>query len=75
MLQGEIWLEIVVIAQVEGLSIPHSPVFIISQSIFFHFILTQPGTALFMFFRRSEGRENEGMFLPDQFADIQHVGE
>ena len=75
MLQGEIWLEIVVIAQVEGLSIPHSPVFIISQSIFFHFILTQPGTALFMFFRRSECRENEGMFLRDQFADIQHVGE
>ena len=75
MLQGEIWLEIVVIAKIEGLSIPHTPVLVVAQSISFHFLLTQPGTPLFMFFRRSECRENEGMFLPDQFADIQHVGE
>ena len=75
MLKGEIWFEVIVIAHIEYFAIPHSPILVITQSISFHFILAQAGAALFMFFRGPDGRENEGMFLAETFADVQHVGE
>ena len=51
MLQGEIGLEIVVQVEIEGLTVPQSPVPVVSESIFLHLFPTQSRASLFVLLR------------------------
>ena len=51
MLKGEIWLKVIIQADIEGFTITIAPVFAVISAIFFYFISTESGGALFVTFR------------------------
>ena len=73
MLQGEIWLEIIVLTDIICLSITHTPVLVVAASIFPDFLQAEPLRALVMTLRRTECGKKQSMFLADTLADIQHI--
>ena len=73
MLKSEIWLEIIVSAQVECLPVTPSPVLVVGASILPHLVPAQTGRALVVPLGRAKGREQKAVGLAEAFGDIEHI--
>lgn len=73
MLECEVWLEVVIQAEIERLSVAVSPVLAVAASIFSDFFGAESGGPLLMAFRRAQCGEYQMVFCPEVFRDIQHI--
>ena len=73
MLECEVWLEVVIQAEIERLSVAVSPVLAVAASIFSDFFCAESGGPLLMAFRRAQCSEYQMVFSPEVFCDIQHI--
>ena len=73
MLKSEIWLEIVVTAEIERLAVAPSPVLAVGASILPHLVPAQTGRALVVLLGRAKGREQKAVGLAETFGDIEHI--
>ncbi|CDC62823.1 unknown [Bacteroides sp. CAG:770] len=73
MLECEIWLEIVVLAEIECFAVTIAPIPAVTAAVFVNVTGAEPRGALFMAFRGAQCGEYQVMSGPEFFRDVKHI--